>query len=104
MNHRHLGNSGLVVSDDSSYVALPCGPGNNGVAGGPPLPPYSTCVFRVEDLARPVVVIASGPRSPTSSNPPRVYEATALQTHARAQRDVTKFYQRVLRFTRFCFR
>jgi hypothetical protein len=50
---------GIEVSND--YVALPCGAGNSkGLPNHPNISGYSTYVYAVSDLTRPVAVVAAG--------------------------------------------
>jgi serine protease Do len=50
----------IEVSADSNYVALPSGGGNYNVDDHPPTGPYSTYVYKVTDLSKPVIAIKSG--------------------------------------------
>jgi hypothetical protein len=49
----------LIVSPDGRYVCLPSGGGNGNVPGQGPTP-YTTFVYPVADLQKPVIVIPGG--------------------------------------------
>ena len=70
--------TGLMVSPDGKYVALPCHDGNAPV-GGRAKEPFATYVFRASDLTTPVITVRAGP-----TPGPLAFDAAARQLYAQS--------------------
>ena len=72
--------TGLMVSPDGKYVAMPCRDGD-AAPPGQPTQPFATYVYRASDLTTPVMTLDSGP-----APGPLAFDAAARQVYAQSDK------------------